>query len=109
MRGVHSVIVAALGLPLAGCFGVIIPPKPLPEWAMNPQAEASPPARDRVVRRQTSRAIAQQGAPDQTASVSYAGSATTSSETKPFSPEWAARENALDDRLRRTMHICGGC
>src|SRR5947208_1071506 len=109
MRDVGIIVVAALGLPLAGCFGVTVPPKPLPEWAMQPQAETSAPARNRVVRRQTPKTIAQRGVPNQTATVSYVGPATASSDTKPFSPEWAARENALDDRLRRSMHICGGC
>jgi hypothetical protein len=96
-------------LPLAGCFGVTIPPKPLPEWAMHPQAEEAQPARQRFVRRQAPRTVVRRGAPEQTASASYGGPATASTETKPFSPEWAARENALDDRLRRRMHICGGC
>jgi hypothetical protein len=41
--------------------------------------------------------------------VSYVGPQSASSEVKPFSPEWAAREDALDDKLRRRMHICGGC
>ena len=27
----------------------------------------------------------------------------------PFTPEWQAREDALDERLRRTMNICRGC
>lgn len=109
MRSVRIVACVVVALPLAGCFGVTIPPKPLPEWAMQPQAEEAASARRRIVRRHTSRTVARHGAPDQTASVSYVGTAATSSETKPFSPEWTARENALDDRLRRRMHICGGC
>ena len=28
---------------------------------------------------------------------------------KPFSPEWQAREDAFDNKLRRTMSICRGC
>jgi hypothetical protein len=27
----------------------------------------------------------------------------------PFTPEWQAREDAFDKRLRRTMNICRGC
>jgi hypothetical protein len=105
---VKIAIIAALGLPLAGCFGLIAP-KPLPEWAMHPQAEEIAPARQRVARRQTPRTVADRGMPDQTAAVSYRGSATPPSDIKPFGPEWTERENALDDRLRRRMHICSGC
>jgi hypothetical protein len=54
--------------------------------------------------------MARGGSPDQISSVSYVGPSTSSStEMKPFSPEWAAHENALDDKLRRRMHICGRC
>jgi hypothetical protein len=117
MRGVGIAFVAVLGLPLAGCFGVTIPPKELPEWAMQPQAATVAPARHRVVRGSAPRTVARRAEPDQTSAVSYVEPAAVSSgakpsssdETKPFSPEWAARENALDDRLRRRMHICGGC
>jgi len=114
MRGVRIAIVAALGLPLAGCFSVTLPPKELPEWAMNPQsAEATPaPSGTKVARRGTPKRT-----PDQTAAVSYmAGEkrtqskqAATPSDVKPFSAEWQAREDAADNRLRRTMSICGGC
>jgi hypothetical protein len=117
MRGLGVAVVAVLGLPLAGCLGVTIPPKELPEWAVQPQAEATAPAPQRTVRRQAPRTTAQRRAPDQTAAVSYVAPATNSSgtkplssaETMPFTPEWTARENALDDRLRRSMNICGGC
>jgi hypothetical protein len=106
-----GVVVAVLAaLPLAGCFGVTLPPKPLPEWAMHPQAEVAAPARHRVARRHARRTAARRGSPDQISSVSYVGPSTSSStEMKPFSPEWAAHENALDDKLRRRMHICGRC
>jgi hypothetical protein len=109
MRGAGIVFGLLAALPLAGCFGVTIPPKPLPEWAMQPQAELAAPSRQRMAGRQTPRTLAQRRAPDQSATVSYVGAASGPAETKPFSPEWAARENALDDRLRRRMHICGGC
>ncbi len=117
MRGLRVACVAVLGLPLAGCLGVTIPPKDLPEWAMQPQAAAAAPARERTVRRRAPQAVAQRGAPDQTAAGAYvapAGNASgtkrpTSTETMPFTPEWTARENALDARLRRSMNICGGC
>ena len=109
MRGVRIIFGVVAALPLAGCLGVTIPPKELPAWAMQPQAQEAVPAPQRTVRKPTPRALAQRGVPDQTSTASYVGAATASTETKPFSPEWTARENALDDRLRRRMHICGGC
>lgn len=110
MRGMGIVVAMLAALPLAGCFGVTLPPKPLPEWAMHPQAEVAAPARHRVVRRHAGSTVARRGSPDQISAVSYVGPSTSSStEMKPFSPEWAARENALDDRLRQRMHICGRC
>ena len=109
MRGMGIAVVAALTLPLAGCLGVTIPPKELPEWAMQPHAAGIAPARQRTARRQAPRAVAQDRGPDQTSAASYVGSPAASSATMPFTPEWSARENALDDRLRRRMHICGGC
>ena len=106
MRGVWIAVGMLAALPLAGCLGITIPPKPLPEWAVQPQTGESPPPHQRVVGRRTA---TRRGTPDQTASVSYVGPQSASSEVKPFSPEWAAREDALDDKLRRRMHICGGC
>jgi hypothetical protein len=93
------VVVAALGLPLAGCFG--LPPKELPPWAMSPQAAAHRPdgfARPAYVSRGS-----------RTAAAVYDAPTGAQREVKPFSPEWQARENALDGRLRRSMSICGGC
>lgn len=107
--GVRIAVVAALGLPLAGCFGVTLPPKELPEWAMNPQAAeaVSSPRRSKAARRLT----------EQTATVSYVArgareqstQAAKPADVKPFSPEWQAREDAADNRLRRSMSICGRC
>jgi len=116
MRSLGISAVAVLALPLAGCFGVTFPPKELPEWAMQPQAAEIAPARHKTVRAPASRTVARRGAPDQTAAVSYvkpdAASRprpSSSDETMPFTPEWTAREKALDDRLRRRMHICNNC
>jgi hypothetical protein len=113
MRGVRIAIVAALGLPLAGCFSLTLPPKELPEWAMNPQsAEAAPaPSGTKTARRGTPKRT-----PDQTATVSYVAgekgaqsTQATPADVKPFSAEWQAREDAADNRLRRSMSICGDC
>lgn len=114
MWGVRVAFVGVLALPLAGCFSVMLPPKELPEWAMNPQASnvAPEPANPRAARR-----AKQKGQPDQTANASYArdhmrGQSAQGSRTpdvKPFSAEWQAREDAADNKLRRTMSICGNC
>ena len=56
MRGVRMAVVAALALPIGGCLGVTVPPKELPEWAMQPQAAEITPARQRTVKRQRPRA-----------------------------------------------------
>lgn len=101
-------LVVALSLPVAGCLGVTLPPKPLPDWAMQPQAREFVSVRDRVVRRKAPLIVRHRG-PEQTAAVSYVSGPGNVGDTKPFSPEWNARENALDDRLRRRMHICGNC
>ena len=38
--------VFVLSLPLAGCFGVsLVAPKPIPEWAMQPQAVGESPTK----------------------------------------------------------------
>jgi hypothetical protein len=102
------VLIAAFGLPLAGCIGVTLPPKPLPEWAMSPQVEAAAPVRVRVARH-----VPVQRAPDRTAAVSYVTPSSAQpaqqAEVMPFSPEWHAREEAFDSKLRRSMNICRGC
>jgi hypothetical protein len=114
MRGIRIAVVVALGLPVAGCFSVTLPPKELPEWAMNPQAAeaVSAPRPTKAARR-----VKPKGTPDQTATVSYVTGdtreqstrATRPADVKPFSAEWQAREDAADNRLRRSMSICGGC
>jgi hypothetical protein len=113
----RTFIVAMVGLPLAGCLGVSMPPKELPDWAMNQQAEAGAPARIKVARMRPARSIAAERAPDRTVAVSYVPASSTSispataaqTDVKPFSPEWQAREDAFDNKLRRTMSICRGC
>jgi hypothetical protein len=99
---VRIAIIALLGFLPAGCG-----PKPLPEWAMRPQVEAGAPARTarlKPVRDPSWRA------PRPTAPRSQlTGPATPEAELLPFTPEWQAREDAFDARLRRTMNICRGC
>jgi len=40
---------------------------------------------------------------------SHVAPAQPQGELLPFTPEWQAREDAFDNRLRRTMNICRGC
>jgi hypothetical protein len=95
MRGVRVGVALALGPLLAGCSGGIFPPKELPEWAMNRQHVET---RTRTGRRTSD-------APNQP-DISFV---TPMADTLPFTPEWQARENAFDQKLRRRMNICNGC
>ena len=99
---VRIAIIALLGFLPAACG-----PKPLPEWAMRPQVEAVAPARVARLKR------AQDAAwrtPRRTAPRSQlTGPAIPEADLLPFTPEWQAREDAFDERLRRTMNICRGC
>jgi hypothetical protein len=103
MGGVRVALVAMLGAPLGGCFGVTLPPKELPAWAMSPQVQTAAP-----IRTQTATTRRKRSAREQTASFA-AGTTPQSPDLLPFSPEWTARENAVNDRLRRRMNICGNC
>ena len=105
MRVMRIAVVPLLGLPLAGCFGITLPPKPLPDWAMNPQSDAIAATTSKPTR-----SVATRRAPGRTERVSYAAPTNASpSDVTPFSPEWQAREDAFDNKLRRTMNICRGC
>ena len=105
MRVVRIAVVTLLGQPLAGCFGITLPPKPLPDWAMNPQSDAIASTTPKPTR-----SVAPRRTPGRTASVSYIVPTNASpSDVIPFSPEWQAREDAFDNKLRRTMNICRGC
>src|SRR5882724_7847290 len=110
-------VVFALSVPLAGCFSLTAP-KPIPEWAMQPQASAVEPAarpqRAAVVRRRAppiERQVADQtgtvvGAPTyvQPAGLSHTvvrnkPTALTTRDVTAFSAEWHAREDARDADL----------
>lgn len=114
MGALRVVFVVALGLPLAGCFSVT-GPKPLPEWAMSHNAQVEQPQRQRTARRAPSHRYQVTG--ELTARQAAARSGVTGSvparasndDIKSFGPEWQAREDARDDRLRRSMSICRGC
>jgi hypothetical protein len=81
---------------LLACCG----PRPLPDWVVTRQVApvAHVPARAaRIVERPD------RGPP------SHVTPAQSQAELLPFTPEWQAREDAFDNRLRRTMNICRGC
>ena|SRR5687768_2324360 len=99
---VRIAIIALLGFLPAGCG-----PKPLPDWAMRPQLEGVAPAR---AARLKPAQEASWRVPIRTAPRSrLTEPATPGADLLPFTPEWQAREDAFDDRLRRTMNICRGC
>ena len=120
-------IALALCVPLAGCFS-LTGPKSVPEWAMNPQqqvvSETRVKPRRAVVQHQPIEVevdvadrsgavgvptneqpvgLAKDGARPTRASVAQPREVTA------FSAEWKAREDAADEKLRRSMNICRGC
>ena len=118
-------IALALCVPLAGCFS-LTGPKPLPEWAMTSQQDEAiaTPAKPRraVVQRQPREVdVADRSGAveiptnEQPAGLAKDGtrparaSAAPPREITAFSAEWKAREDAADEKLRRTMNICRGC
>ena len=119
--------VFVLSLPLAGCFGVsLVAPKPIPEWAMQPQADATEPVRPQRVAAERRAPKVVREAVEQTASVTDApdnvqpaGLGRAIVRKKPtaltndvtaYTPEWQAREDELDSQLKRSMNnVCRGC
>ena len=91
------VIIALLSLPLAGCG-----PKPLPDWAVSRHAAPIAAARTKGAR------VVERSAPDR-GPPSHVTPTRSEVELLPFTPEWQAREDEFDRRLRRTMNICRGC
>ena len=98
MRG-DVVALLALSVSLAGCSG--LPPKELPPWAMTRSSEQGYTSRTHVVRTRATRPESEH--------TYVAPTNAQSDDVKPFSPEWKAREDAFDNKLRRTMNICRGC
>ena len=121
-------VALALCVPLGGCFS-LTGPKPLPEWAMNPQQQEAIATPEKPRRAVAQRRPPQVDVADSTGTVvgtptnvRPAGLAKRVTRTAPasapvaepadvtaFSPEWQARENAADEKLRRSMNICRGC
>ncbi len=131
MRVAGTFSVLLLSLPLAGCFSLtnLAGTAPLPEWAMSPQSEFSEesrlPRRTAAPQKSTQTAnrrvqptgrvtvgvptlVRPAGLPKggETARHAEAGHG---SDVVAFSPAWQAREDAADEKLRRSMRICGGC
>jgi hypothetical protein len=107
------VFVAVFSMSLAGCAAspVSLPSgKSVPGWAMNVQADESFSAERPAVRQRRSASL-QRASARNTATAQSDATPTNSvaASTKPFSPEWREREDALDGQLRRTMNICNGC
>jgi hypothetical protein len=99
--------IVTASIPLAGCFGVTLPPKELPAWAMSRQVEPTYTRQQKT----SGRAHAKR-APGHAVAVSSAGApyaAPIAAEPLPFSSAWQAREEAFDRELRRSMNICRWC
>lgn len=91
----RTAFIALLGLLLAACS-----PKPLPDWAVTRHAP-------QVVRINATPMLALQG-PDR-GPPSHTTPTKPQGDLLPFTPEWQAREDEFDKRLRRTMNICRSC
>jgi len=94
---VRRVIIALLGLPLAACA-----PKPLPDWSVSRTVP-----RVAAVRVQPVPALWPEGR--DRGPPSHVTPTKPEAELLPFTPEWQAREDEFDKRLRRTMNICRNC
>lgn len=100
MRVIALLSVTACFLLVAGCG-----PKPLPEWAMYPGAKiANAPRETAYHSRYRERHV-----PAAPRAIVAPPVAANTTEVKPFSPEWSAREDAINERLRRQMRICATC
>jgi hypothetical protein len=119
MRISPVLVLALLGLPLGGCFGVTLPPQPLPDWAVKQQAQyheradqtpGAPRKKQRIVRQRESNDL---NAADSALVTGGTGDgaqpAARVMESKPFAPGWDTREDERDPSLRRTLNICRGC
>jgi hypothetical protein len=125
MRTSRILMVSLLALPLCGCLGVTLPPQPLPDWAMNPQAQYDEPQTDQApgARAKKQRVVRQHRPGDLSAAdtalllsggtgAQPAGTGAQPArvtDTKPFAPGWDTPESERDDTLRRTLNICRGC
>src|SRR3954452_4397968 len=67
-RDVRALCLVVVSISLGGCFGVTLPPKPLPEWATRSQPEPAPIRPNKPPRSEFG-----QGAPDRTENVSSQG------------------------------------
>ena len=118
-------VALALCLPLAGCFS-LTGPKTVPEWAMNPQQQVVSETRVKAPRAVVQRQPREVDVADRSGAVEIptneqpAGlpkdgtrparaSAAQPRDVTAFSAEWKAREDAADEKLRRSMNICRGC
>jgi len=86
-----------LAVGLAGCA-----PKPLPDWAVSRPVVGATLVPSTAVR-VPQRAARDRGPP------THVTPTKSQAELLPFTPEWQAREDEFDRRLRRTMNICRSC
>jgi hypothetical protein len=119
MRTSRILMISLLALPLGGCLGVMLPPQPLPDWAVSPQAQhdeqqadPAPGARAKKPRMVRQHMPGDLSAAD-TALLLTGGTgaqpAAREMDAKPFAPGWDTPESERDESLRRTLNICRGC
>lgn len=116
MRPVPSLVIVMLAAPLGGCVSWPSFTQPVTQTEVSRVAQADTPRTPsrRIVAPQPQPAVAQtvsarrasarrqtltDGVPDVTGTTAPVH----------LSPEWWARENALDEKLRQKMMICRGC
>jgi hypothetical protein len=119
MRTSRILMISLLALPLGGCLGVTLPPQPLPDWAMNPQAQYDEQRTDQApgARAKKKQRIVRQRLPGDLSAAETAlltggtgaQPAARATDTKPFAPGWDTPEADRDASLRRTLNICRGC
>lgn len=122
MRGVRILAIATLGVALAGCTNLSVPVATAdrtPTGSIDRTRHAEPRRAPRI---KAAHATPVRPAPDRphepdlTVNVSSAGEpvlaappAAAPETVRPFSPEWRAREDEIESRLRQKMMICRGC
>jgi hypothetical protein len=81
-------------------------PKPLPDWAMKPGVRQPAVIVDTV---KSGIRLTRRKQPLISSARSDVSPHATRAELKLYTPEWYAREQAVEDQLRRRTRICGTC
>jgi hypothetical protein len=118
MRPVPSLLIVMLAAPLGGCLSWPSLHQPAAQTEVSRVTQADTPRTSsprRIAAPQPQPAVAQTvpsrraSAPAQTLTDGVPTDVTGATAPVHLSPEWWARENALDEKLRQKMIICRGC